>query len=243
MDSHLQFWRETFVLRHLKRPLTVSEPCTGLGAFRRITALASSTGKMVNCCDVETRYANYYYRSSFDVPQCPMHVACGKMGDITQVQMQDVEDAEVFISGPPCRPWTVAGPRLGLQDPLADVFQRVLDMIVELAGRGCLVVFLVENSSEIVKGTFLPSVIAELNVLIPHFLVDVVTVDLMDLWPMSRHRCYLRGMRRDAVVGRIPPPINSFGQVSGASFYVPHDSIPLAHLLKAATLPPPVVSC
>ena len=91
--------------------------------------------------------------------------------------------------------------------------------------------FLVENSAEIIKGTFVPTVIEKLNVVMPHFVVDVVTVDLLDLWPLSRHRCYLRGMRRDAIVDGIPAPIQSFGKVNGASFDCSNGSMPRLPIL------------
>jgi site-specific DNA-cytosine methylase len=66
-------------------------------------------------------------------------------GDILACRLEDLPDVDAVVSGPPCPPWSSLGIRRGSGDPRAAVFDRVVEMILHWAGRGCLSFFVLEN--------------------------------------------------------------------------------------------------
>ena len=102
------------------------------------------------------------------------HVA----GDLLTVDMAKLTDSEVLLSGPPCTPWAPNGLKKGTLDERADVYERVSDWILELAYRGVLVIFLLENSAKLINTDFFKDMVTKLRVAFPFFRIDWVEHDL-----------------------------------------------------------------
>ena len=212
----MKFWESCYVLRHLKRALSVSETCTGLCAYRRIAQLAEMPYEVVNAYEIDHRYSRYYQQTSTRDRSCLMRVRCSKDADITTLSLNGLDNSEKFMAGPPCTPWSLQGDRQGVLDSRSAPYETCIDMIIELAQRGCLLMFVLENSPELFGTPFLANMLEKLDACIPFFTVDVKVLELNDLWPSKRHRLYVRGMRKDCVVEQIPDPIATLGQVAGA---------------------------
>ena len=50
-------------------------------------------------------------------------------GDITEINVDDLEDIDVFVYSPPCQAFSVAGKRLGVKDPRGTLFYYALPII------------------------------------------------------------------------------------------------------------------
>ena len=216
-DLQVKFWELGYVLRHLKRALTVSEPCTGLCAFRRIAQLAEAPFKVVNAYEIDSRYNQYYDRTATIDCASSITVTCSRHADITQIALSSLENSELFMAGPPCTPWCSPGERAGLLDNRSEPYETCIDMVIELAQRGCLLMFLIENSPEMYGTDFLANMLEKLDACIPFFTIDVKILELNDIWPCKRNRLYVRGMRKDCLLDKIPEPIQYIAHASGAN--------------------------
>ena len=56
LRSRFALWQAAFVLRHIGRPLVVSEPCTGLCGYKRIAQIAGARYRIVNALETDRRY-------------------------------------------------------------------------------------------------------------------------------------------------------------------------------------------
>ena len=152
-----------------------------------------------------------------------LHKFCmGKAGDI--VAAQDVGDAEGLQAGPPCTPWAGNGRRRGCHDPLAEVFERVIDEVCALATKGSLLFFGIENTPNIKHmeaGESMPwldKMLLKLHKSLPlaDWVIDVRECNLVEWIPHSRRRLWIRGAKRiilgpEAVIPGIPiDPLGGF---------------------------------
>ncbi|CAE7334144.1 zmpB [Symbiodinium sp. CCMP2592] len=90
-----------------------------------------------------------------------------------------------------------------------DVFESVVSMICEEGSRGCLLFFILENSSHLADANhaeFLNEMLLRLEVSLPYFLVDTVKKDAAEFLPVKRGRFFIRGLRRDC----LPDPMQAF---------------------------------
>eukprot|EP00959_Pyramimonas_sp_CCMP1952_P120724 2523975-Pyramimonas_sp.AAC.1 len=74
------------------RALRVAEPFFGLGTVSRLFETCGLSYVQVNACEIDARYSTYYQRMKD-------RVAVGKAGDITMVDVTDLEDADVLVGG------------------------------------------------------------------------------------------------------------------------------------------------
>ncbi len=124
------------------RPVTLALPCVGLdGACNGLRAIG---------IPFVARYvvdvAGYLRR-----PLAAVHGAdeaerfdLGPLdGDLLQHDIEDWDRVDGIISGPPCPPWSRIGRRLRKDDARAKVFDRVTDLIIDQARKGCFF-FIVE---------------------------------------------------------------------------------------------------
>ena len=71
-----------------------------------------------------------------------------------------------------------------------------------------LIMFLLENSDQMIETNLFQNAIPKLRVCMLFFCIEVVTDDLSTVWPARRMRSWVRGIRRDATVGQhIPSPL------------------------------------
>ena len=183
--------------------LRISEPCYGIGGFRALCDAVGIAHSSVNSYEKDARYSQFYKVMGYEV----------KIGDLLDIDPNSLEDAHGLVAGPPCVPWAGNGGRLGCADIVSQVFERLLVWIASLAHRGCLLFFCLENSANVVgsehylghqQPSWISQAIEYLNVTVPFFHVDFVTIELSHVLPQRRCRCWLRGIRR-YLADRVPP--------------------------------------
>ena len=93
-----------------------------------------------------------------------LHRSCGEIhvdpvvGGILCPSCRDFGSADVLVAGPPCPPWSTMGVGNSFDDPRAEVFFKVLDIIVDQARRprteersSAFFMFLIENVEGMLK--------------------------------------------------------------------------------------------
>jgi len=134
-----------------------------------------------------------------------------KDGDLLEEPLALLESSDGVVAGPPCPPWSEQGNRAGVHDDRARVFERVVEWVVELASRGALIFFAIEHVLGILKrmfgsaDRFVESVLRKLRQAVPHFCIDYVVVSVRHALPARRQRVWLRGLRKDVLLG-LPMP-------------------------------------
>lgn len=83
---------------------------------------------------------------------CAIHNVDEKLnkGDITKANPKELEDIDVFVYSPPCQSYSVAGKRLGLDDPRGVLFYDALKIIREKKPKYALM----ENVKGLTTGKF-----------------------------------------------------------------------------------------
>ncbi|CAK0861214.1 unnamed protein product [Prorocentrum cordatum] len=188
------------VLRYLGRPLHVIEPCVGLGGFREFCRLPEVSYHSSGAFDFHPSFQGFYdnVNQGTSTPEAKGLRLGPVDGDVMGLPIEELQDAELLLSGPPCQPFAEGGRHGGADDPRSEVYETVVGWVIELAWRGVLVMFLIENSCNMKSYAFFWEMFRRLASCIPFFAIDVVELDLADIYPHRRRRMWLRGMRRDA---------------------------------------------
>ncbi len=199
-------WREMVSnLCDFPRDIRVLELCGGLSSgFLALQALLGQR---------KVTLAGYY---DFDWDLQPAmraihgsssHVFIGQRGDLRHIDTAALADAEVIVAGPPCPPWSSLGKRGSFDDPRAAIFWKVINAVIDVARRGVLLFFVLENVAGILKRPSgaseppLQAIVQELKNALPNFQVEVLSVNTCDFsLPQSRPRVYILG-RRASVFG------------------------------------------
>ena len=77
-----------------------------------------------------------------------------KLGDVMKKPLTSWRDAHGLIVGPPCPPWSLLGKRGGVSDSRAGVFEKMIDVIVDLARNDRKIPlrwFIIENVEGLMK--------------------------------------------------------------------------------------------
>ena len=203
------------VLRYLGRTPLVAEPCCGIGGLR---TWAAASGVPYHACfahDFDSEIEEFYVSLQKSGVEGLGGVACGPvLGDISLVSSEDLPQCEALVSGPPCQPYAPNGRGEGFKDPRSEIFEIVVKWVIHMAWAGSLVCFLLENSVAIASHDFFWKLVDQICLSCPFFLVEVVEQDLKCVLPHSRPRLWLRGLRRDCLVGSCLPPPKSVSEVS-----------------------------
>lgn len=130
-------------LPQFPRPLRLALPCAGVDGAGHALRMMGVPVDPVHVYDL-----NSYLRPALLALHGPssanrLHLG-PDVGDILRVDPRELEPVDGIVAGPPCPPFSSIGLRGGQYDPRADVFQHVVDMIVELGSRGALF-FILEN--------------------------------------------------------------------------------------------------
>jgi len=91
---------------------------SGTGAFS--LAFRGSKVQTVFANDI-CKYSKQIYDANFDVPLL--------LQDINDILPQDIPSHDILTAGIPCQSFSIAGKRLGFNDPRANVFWKVLQII------------------------------------------------------------------------------------------------------------------
>ena len=142
----LAAWRET------GRPLRALLLCGGV----------DGPGPALKCLGIPYKAEIWDIDPALEPALARAHRSCGELhvgplsGDLLRVPVRCFRHANVVVAGPPCPPWSSLGVQESFKDPRAEVFLKVVDIIVHLAKqqrhRSCgkaFFMFILEN----VEGT------------------------------------------------------------------------------------------
>ena len=142
------------------------------------------------------------------------------MGDIRAIDLGILPGLDIITSGPPCPPWAGNGVRKGSDDARAKVFEQVLRWIVHMGtldDNQKLKIVIIENVGGCMKNCngqrpFMLIAKEELAKHMPHFVFDIITLQLSDYSiPHIRERVLLRGLNK-SIANYIAPPLKPFGK-------------------------------
>ena len=120
-----------------------------------------------------------------------------------------------------CTPWAGNGDRDGATSVTSFLYSTITDWIIELAHRGCLLFYCVENSTNVAKSEakgsrppFVERELLKLQCSVPWFRHSHESVSLYPTLPHVRNRHMLRGMRRDVMLREeLPRPLTNLPEV------------------------------
>ena len=205
-------YRQGGPLRLLGRSVRVCEPCVGIGGLRRLVQLAGGLYQATAAYDIDSSLAHFYSTlRKHEQDEGVQNVHIGKdKGNLLSLKLSDVVDCEALIAGPPCQPWAGTGKGQGSSDPRADVFDFVINLIIDQSWRGMLLLVVLENSSRLRKTQYFAEVMNRLRAAVPFFIWEDCQSELSEVFPHHRERVWLRGMRRDAMLTtELPRPLES----------------------------------
>jgi hypothetical protein len=135
----------------MSRPLRIAEPFIGIGGYGELMRVCEIDYEPKNVYDIQDKLAQYYSHMSGLSGRDFKHFKFGAAGDVLKVRMEDLDDVDGVVCGPPCLRWGGNGKRQGCSDPRSDCYMRVVQWCVCLAKKGCLMFFALENSVNIMK--------------------------------------------------------------------------------------------
>lgn len=97
----------------LANPLKCVDLFCGIGGFH--IAAAELGHQVVFASDID-EHARKAYRHNFGITP---------MGDITQIDAQDIPDHDLLFAGFPCQPFSIIGQRNGFADPRGELFFEI----------------------------------------------------------------------------------------------------------------------
>ena len=207
--------------------LKVIELCGGCGSgvegFNDLLALAGATVECVGHWDIDPVLERI--ARAVGIPASVLHLG-SKNGDILSVADSAFPDAHCLVAGPPCPPWSTKGVKGSWDDPRSKPFLKVIAVIKELAARGCLLFFVLENVLGLrlkAHGEWLSpleQIMVWLREAVPGWTVEYHFVNTRDYGlPHNRPRLYITGRRHQPFSGM--HCLRSF-----------HTMVPLFHVLE-----------
>lgn len=163
----------------------------GMGGFHR--ALTNLGGKCVFASDIDTHCQDTYERNFGMRP----------VGDIRQVQSDDVPDHDVLCGGFPCQTFSNAGHKAAFEDTRGTLFYEIA-RIVSVKKPKVLLLENVKHILKVQKGHVFATI---LNVFqeLGYDMKHVVLSPHMFGVPQKRERVYFIGIRNDLGVSSLPP--------------------------------------
>ena len=117
------------------------------------------------------------------------------LGDICQINPQDIPDCDGFIGGPPCQSWSVGGKQKGLDDARGELFLKYIDLISAKKPK----FFVIENVKGLLDNKFkdvFNDFLSHLNGAgynVKWALLNAVSYRV----PQNRERVFIVGFRKD----------------------------------------------
>ena len=91
--------------KHIMNNFKYIDLFCGIGGFHQ--ALSDLGGECVYACDIDRNCREVYYENYGIMPD----------NDITKVDPKDIPDYDMLCAGFPCQAFSIAGKRLGFEDP------------------------------------------------------------------------------------------------------------------------------
>ena len=104
-------------------------------------------------------------------------------GDILGGSMDRFPIANIVIAGPPCPPWSKLGKKESFGDKRADVFWRVVDIVLHQANQGPLGMFVLENVESLQHKN------NGVNVSPLNMIMEKLQAGLPEAWVLAAHTC------------------------------------------------------
>jgi DNA (cytosine-5)-methyltransferase 1 len=167
------------------KPFTYVSLFSGVGGFEQ--ALNKLGGKCIMASEID-KFANKAYEVLYGEPT---------VGDVTEIEAEDVPDHDLLVGGFPCQAFSVAGKRLGFEDTRGTLFFEM----ARIAKAKKPKVILAEN----VKGLVGHDKGRTLNVIIQTLCDIGYTVDFNVLnskyfgVPQNRERIFIVAVRDDLI--------------------------------------------
>ena len=224
-------------------PVRLTEPFFGLGGVAGLLSAVGVKVQLVNTFDLDDNIADWHRA----LVRNGIRDTCGPVwsgplvGDMMSVPVKSLLDSDILAAGPPCQGFSASGLKGREEDSRSDCYSRVVDWVVELARRGCLKGYFIENGTGIMDNngsdqSFAEKMLSTISSQLPFFKHGYAQVTPSGVVPVRRVRMWLRGVRFDCLKHddafvSLPSPLHCF-------------SIPAIKLedLLDKTLAPAVVS-
>lgn len=166
--------------------LRMIDLCAGTGAF---SYAFQSTGKVdvVFANDIEPS-SKTIYDSNFD------HKLT--LGDLCELEVKSIPSHDILTAGFSCQPFSIAGKRLGFDDPRSNVFWKILE-IVKYHQPKCVVFENVKNLATHDNGDTLKTILKSLNDEKYNVSYKVLNTSNITPIPQHRERIYIVGIKSD----------------------------------------------
>ena len=200
------------------RPLVVAIPCCGIDGCSFALKDMEVPHLAAHVFDLEQGYADLLEHNLRELVVGGVHVGKEK-GDVLRPSLASFQGpCDGVVSGPPCPPWSAQGSRGSAADPRADVFLRVLELVIKFIKEGSLMFTVLENVVGILQKiggqeSFGEKVLMVLEQEAPEFSWSFRTLASQDYGlPTLRKRCFLVGFRAPAGAANysVPPPMPHF---------------------------------
>jgi DNA (cytosine-5)-methyltransferase 1 len=173
----------------MKNNFTFSDLCAGIGGFR--LALEAIGGSCVYSAEFnddceKSYYANFNEKFDFK--------------DVTKIDPATFPYVDIFCAGFPCQPFSIAGNRMGFDDPRGEIFFK-LAKLIEVSQPKTVFLENVTNLMKIEKGAVMRDILSILDKI--GYNVTYEILDSADFGvAQARKRVYIVGKRKD--LGSMP---------------------------------------
>jgi DNA (cytosine-5)-methyltransferase 1 len=171
-----------------KNKLRMINLCAGTGAF---TYAFESTNK------VDVVFANDIEESSKNIYDLNFKHKL-TLGNICDIDVEDVPPHDILSAGFPCQPFSIAGKQKGFDDVRSNVFWKILE-IVKYHKPQCIILENVKNLSSHDDGDTLKTIKASLQKEKYHIIHKVLNTSDITNIPQHRERIYIVCVREKKI--------------------------------------------
>jgi DNA (cytosine-5)-methyltransferase 1 len=163
--------------------VTVVDLCCGIGSFN--LAFSSFGAKTIFACEIDEKAQAIYEKNHHLKP----------LGDIYEIDANDVPDHDILCAGLPCQPFSVAGKGKGFNDDRAQVFFEFV-RIAKVKQPKVIFIENVKGLKNIDNGKALEKIIDKLNNIGYDVFYEILTASDYNV-PQRRQRIYILAFRKD----------------------------------------------
>lgn len=217
-DSLSKWGRDVLPLIATGKHVRLSEVFFGLGGVVELLDKSGVSVELVNSFELDDEIAKWHRKLvGLGLRRTKGSLWSGKdVGDMMRVPVEALLDSDVLAAGPPCQAWAPGGQHGGEDDERSHCYSRIVEWVVELAHRGCLKAYFLENGEGIMqmqdgRQPFAEKILPLLAERVPFFRHGFVTVSPNQIVPVRRTRTWLRGVRVDLLGTSVPAPWQTLG--------------------------------